>query len=59
MGRNPKDSPWYSTPRAKRRRQGITLTLPPEALDALEVLAQRYGSRSAAVEALIMGAGGR
>jgi hypothetical protein len=56
VGRNP-NSPWYSTPNDRRRRKEIKLTLPPEALDALEVLAQRYGSRSAAVEALIMGAG--
>ena len=55
MARNP-DSPWYSTPNSRRKRRHIKLTLPPEALDALERLAERYGSRSAAVEALIMGA---
>jgi hypothetical protein len=56
MGRNAKDSPWYSTPPELRRRKGIQLTLAPEALEALDTLAQRYGSRSAAVEALILAA---
>lgn len=53
MGRNEKDSKWYSTPRALRKRKGLSLTLPPETLAFLDVLATRYGSRSAAIERLV------
>lgn len=53
MGRNPKTSPWYSTPQGARRRRGIQLTLPPETVASLDELARVYGSRSAAVEALV------
>lgn len=55
MAGNPKDSPWYSTPRTERRRKGIEVTLPDEALERLERLARaRKLSRSAVIEALIM-----
>ncbi len=55
MAGNPKDSEWYSTPKSKRRRKGIEVTLPDEALERLNALADQHGvSRSAMVEALIM-----
>ncbi len=54
MSGNPKKSPWYSTPKAKRVRKGIELTITDEAREKLDRLADRYGSRSAAVEKLIL-----
>jgi hypothetical protein len=57
MAGNPKDSQWYSTPREKRARKGIEVTLPDEALNRLERMAKaRKVSRSQVVEALIMAA---
>lgn len=53
MGRNPKVSKWYSTRRESRIRQPIRLTLAPEALAALDVMAGA-GQRSAFVERLIL-----
>ncbi|MEJ7728246.1 MAG: ribbon-helix-helix domain-containing protein [Polyangiaceae bacterium] len=54
MPGNPKDSEWYSTPRAARKRRGIELTLPPECIERLDRLAKAAGkSRSEVVEALI------
>jgi len=56
MSGNPKSSPWYSTPRTKRRRKGIEIMLSDEAAARLERLAKQRGvSRSAVVEALLMG----
>ena len=57
MGRNAKDSEWYSTPRAARTRKGIEVTLPDAALERLEKIATARGvSRSQVVEALVMAA---
>jgi hypothetical protein len=56
MSSNPKTSPWYSTPKSKRHRKGIEVTISDEAREKLDRLAAQYGSRSAAVEALILGA---
>lgn len=57
---NPVDSPWYSTPRAARHRKSLQVTLPPEALEALEQIADDRGvSRSVVLEALIMREGGK
>lgn len=52
MSGNPKSSPWRSTPRARRGRPGVQLTLSPKALAKLERLADG-GSRSAVIESLI------
>ena len=52
---NPKGSPWRSTPRDKRHRKPITLTLSDEARERLDELAPD-GTRSAFVEDLIMNA---
>ncbi len=54
MTRNQKGSVWYSTPRDKRKRKGIELTLSDAALAKLDELGEKYGSRSEAVERLIM-----
>jgi hypothetical protein len=55
MPGNPKDSEWYSTPRGKRVRKGIEVTLSDEARDRLERMAKaRKVSRAAVIEALIM-----
>jgi predicted DNA-binding protein len=54
MSRNPKTSPWYSTPRTARTRRGVELTLSNEAHERLDRLAKVYGGKSAAVERLIM-----
>lgn len=57
MTSNPKSSPWYSTPKAKRRRKGLEVTLSDEARARLEALADAEGvSLSAMVEALILSA---
>ena len=53
MGRNPKQSKWYSTPQAERHRRQIALTLSPEALEALDDIASA-GQPSAFVERLIL-----
>lgn len=54
MGGNPKESEWRSTPREKRRRKPLTLTLSPAALVMLDALIERWKcSRSQAVERLI------
>ncbi len=50
-----KPSPWKNTPQALRTRKKVHLTLPPEVIAKLELLARRHGnSKSAAVEALIL-----
>lgn len=56
MTGNPKSSPWYTTPRPKRKRRGLEITLSDEAREMLERLAARWcdGNKSACVEALIM-----
>ncbi len=56
MTGNPKGSPWRSTPRTKRKRPGVQLTLSPEAMAALERLAGPAGSKSAIVEELVLDA---
>ena len=55
MTGNPKASPWYNTPRAKRRRRTLEITLSDEARAKLDRLArdEYEGNRSAAVEALV------
>ncbi len=53
MASNPTESEWYSTPRAKRTRKGVEVTLSPEARKKLDALA-KGSSMSAVVEALIM-----
>ena len=53
MTSNPTDSEWYSTPRDKRKRKGVELTLSPEARKRLDSLAKGT-TMSAVVEALIM-----
>lgn len=51
---NPKDSPWYSTSTAQRKRKPIGITLSPKALDRLERMAKARGlSRSQLVESLV------
>src|SRR5678816_486476 len=53
MGR--KDDPWYSTPRAMRKRRGIEITLSDDARARLEWLAAERGvALSRVVEDLIM-----
>lgn len=49
-------SKWYISPNATRNRKRLELTLPPEVLAKLDALGEQYGSRSAAVEALVMAA---
>lgn len=56
MAGNPKHSEWRSTPRKKRGRPGVQLTLSPEAMEALQALAGPGGSKSAVVEELILDA---
>ncbi len=51
---NPTTSKWYATPEANRVRKSIELSLSDEARAKLERLGARYGSRSAAVEKLIL-----
>lgn len=50
---NPVDSEWYSTPRGKRKRRGVELTISPEARKKLDKLA-KGSTMSAVVEELIM-----
>lgn len=56
MASNPKTSKWYATPNALRARKNMTVTLSADARAKLELLAPQYGSRSAAIEALVMAA---
>jgi hypothetical protein len=58
MTSNPTDSEWYSTPRDKRKRKGVELTLSAEARKRLDSLAKGT-TMSAVVEALIMKAKAR
>jgi predicted transcriptional regulator len=53
-----KDSPWYSTPRAKRLRKKLEITLSSEARAKLDRLAEAHKDRtlSAVVEDLILDA---
>ncbi len=51
---NPATSKWYSTPKDKRGNKTIGLTISDEARAKLDRLGARYGSRSAAVEKLIL-----
>jgi hypothetical protein len=55
MASNPKDSPWYSTPDAARKRPGKKLTLTPEAWEGLAWLTEQWGTLydSRTVERLI------
>ena len=53
MTSNPTDSEWYSTPRDKRKRKGVEVTLSPEARKRLDALAKGT-TMSSVVEALIM-----
>ena len=55
MPGNPKDSEWFSTPKERRKRKGIEITISDDALERLTKLADdRKVSRSVLVEALIM-----
>jgi hypothetical protein len=56
MGRNPKGSRWESASNANRGRKNVKLTLPPDVIAKLDELARVYGSKSAAVEALVRAA---
>lgn len=57
MGRNAKDSEWFSTPNAARNRKRFEVTLPEDALARLDKIADARGvSRSVVVETLIMAA---
>lgn len=57
MGRNAKDSEWYSTPRTARKRKGIEVTLSDDALGRLEKMAKARGvSRSQVIDELVMSA---
>ena len=57
MASNPKDSEWYSTPKSRRTRKPIELTLSVAARERLRKLAEKSGeSRSAVVERLILAA---
>lgn len=59
MPGNPKDSKWYATPKEKRKRPHIQLTLSPLALSLLKSLAKKYKFRSQSmfVEHLIINHG--
>ncbi len=55
MTGNPRTSSWYSTPKAKRKRKGVELTLSDEARAKLKRLARKRGtSMSGVVEELIL-----
>ena len=52
-----KDTQWYSTPKAARKRKPIGITLSDEAQERLEKQAKARGvSRSQVIEALVMAA---
>lgn len=53
MGRNPKGSKWYATPKEARKRTQIAVTISAEAHAALDAMAGP-GARSALVERLIL-----
>ena len=54
MSGNPKDSPWYSTPRHMRRRKPLGLTLPEDVLERLDAIARVRGvSRSEVIADLV------
>ena len=55
MTGNPKESPWRSTPQAKRLRKALQLTISDAARQRLELLAPE-GRRSEFIEGLIMAA---
>lgn len=50
---NPIESEWYSTPRDKRKRKGVEVTLSPEARKELDALA-KGSTMSAVIEAWLM-----
>lgn len=53
MAGNPKESPWFSTLAAKRKRKPVTLTLSDAGRASLDALAAKRGlSLSALVEQL-------
>ena len=55
MPSNPKESKWYSTPKAARQRKPIGITLSDEARDRLDRMAKaRKLSRSEIIEEMIM-----
>ncbi len=55
MGRNPKESPWYSTPEEMRASKRVFVRLGDEARAKLDRLVKaRGGVRSKVVEDLIM-----
>lgn len=47
---------WYSATNKRRHRKNTMLTLTEEVRQKLTRLAKRYGSKSAAVEALVLAA---
>jgi hypothetical protein len=52
---NPRDSKWFSTPRKKRRRPGIQVTLSAPALKRLAALAKEWKTtRSKVLERLLL-----
>lgn len=56
MAGNPKDSPWYATPRSKRNRVKLEVSLSPETSERLVTIAERRDmNRSAVVEELVAG----
>ena len=55
MGGNPKDSEWRSTPREKRHRGELSVTISKEAREKLERAVTATGAaRSAIVERLLL-----
>jgi len=55
---NPVDSEWYSTPRDKRKRKGVEITLSDDARKELNALA-KGSTMSAVIEAWLMRAAAR
>ena len=49
MGRNSKDSEWYSTPAAKRRAKPSQFTLTDDEREALDALAAEHGAPASRV----------
>lgn len=58
MASNPTDSQWYSTPRTKRKRKGVEITLSPEARKELDALAKGT-TMSAVIDAWLLRAAAR
>ena len=57
MPGNPKDSEWYQTPRSKRRKRALEMTIEPELRTRLDLIAKRRGmTRTALVEEWIRNA---